>query len=242
MLPWMERSGLLLSFALVALLSLSIKANAFEVSSEAENARVDSYPLSAFEESELAKFAEPASSDAQPFTQIKLDPKGMVPKALLNKAVSYYQANFSLVGNRNYLAVINYAARSTQKRLFIVNMKTGAVLALHVAHGAGSDRDADGYATQFSNTNDSNMTSLGFFRTGETYNGAHGRSLRLDGLSSSNSNARTRAIVIHGADYVKDANIVQGRSWGCPAVSMRSRDKVVNLLKGGAIVFAGLAN
>jgi L,D-transpeptidase catalytic domain len=250
MLPWMERSGLWMSCVLVAALvtGLTNAANASasetfsENFSEAETAKVDSYPLSAFEENELSKFQEPSPSKSHPFSQFHLDPKGIVPRSLLTKALDYYQTNLSLLGNRNYLAVINYAARSTQKRLFIINMATGAVQSFHVAHGAGSDRDGDGYANQFSNTNDSNMSSLGFFRSGETYNGAHGRSLRLDGLSGTNSNARTRAIVIHGADYVKDAGIVQGRSWGCPAVSMRSRDKVVNLLKGGAIIYAGLAN
>jgi hypothetical protein len=238
MLPWMERSGLLLSFVLA--LGVPVSASASEVFSESENAQHDAYPLSAFEESELQKFTEPTQLGA--VSTGHLDPKGLVPRALLNKAVSYYQTNLSLLGNRSYLAVIDYSARSTQKRLYIVNMATGAVQAFHVAHGAGSDRNSDGYADQFSNTNDSNMTSLGFFRTGETYNGAHGRSLRLDGLSGTNSNARERAIVIHGAGYVKDSNVVQGRSWGCPAVSMRSRDKVVGLLKGGAIVFAGLSH
>lgn len=254
MLPWMERSRLRLSslsFALATLLTATFAApkavasttiDSNEFVSESEVARADAYPMTAYEESLISAFRESAEFDALSLMQTKLDPKGLIPKSLLNKAVAYYQTNASLLGNNQYLGVINFAAKSTQRRFFIVNMQTGAVLALHTAHGAGSDRNKDGFADQFGNTNDSNMSSLGFYKTAEVYSGAHGRSLRLDGLSSSNSNARARAIVIHGADYVKDANVVQGRSWGCPAVSMGARDRVVNLLKGGALIYAGLAD
>jgi hypothetical protein len=48
------------------------------------------------------------------------------------------------------------------------------------------------------------MSSLGVYKTAETYNGKHGLSLRLDGLSPTNSKARERAVVVHGADYVED--------------------------------------
>lgn len=63
---------------------------------------------------------------------------------------------------------------------------------------------------------------------------------RLDGLSPTNSNVRARAVVIHGADYVEDADVKPGRSWGCPAVSTESHVRVVNALKGGSIMYAGL--
>jgi hypothetical protein len=110
-----------------------------------------------------------------------------------------------------------------------------------VAHGSGSDKANDGYAEKFSNVSGSNASSLGFYMTAETYNGKHGLSLRLDGLSSTNSNVRARAVVIHGASYVSDSDIKAGRSWGCPAVSMASKDKVIKMLKGGSIIYAGLS-
>ena len=88
-----------------------------------------------------------------------------------------------------------------------------------VAHGRNSGLE---YANRFSNKISSHQTSLGFYRTAETYIGKHGFSLRLDGLEFSNSNARKRAVVIHQADYAS-ANFIKrngrlGRSYGCPSL------------------------
>jgi hypothetical protein len=167
-----------------------------------------------------------------------IDPQHVVPTEVLKSALAYYDKNSAAIKNKNYLAVINFAKNSKEKRFFIINMNSGAVLSLHVAHGKGSDPDFDGLATKFSNQSGSNMSSVGYYLTGETYYGDHGYSLRLDGLSSTNSNARSRAIVIHGASYVHESNVIQGRSWGCPAVDMSVRDKVINYLKGKALIYA----
>ncbi|MES2857531.1 MAG: murein L,D-transpeptidase catalytic domain family protein [Bdellovibrionota bacterium] len=168
-----------------------------------------------------------------------VDPKGIVPKKLRTEAFSYYLRNESSIKNKQYLSVIDYSRPSNRKRLFIMNLKTGNVWALPVAHGRGSDPNHDGVADRFSNRPDSHATSLGVYKTAETYKGAHGYSLRLDGLSSSNSNARPRAIVVHGADYVQERDVIQGRSHGCPAVPMKARTRVIDILKGGSLLYAG---
>jgi hypothetical protein len=170
-----------------------------------------------------------------------LDPQNIVPSQSLAEAVLYFDKNKTKIANKNYLAVIDFNKNSRDKRFYIINMTTGAVWNIHVAHGKGSDPDFDGYARSFSNVSGSNATSLGYYVTAETYSGDHGLSLRLDGLSTTNSNARDRAIVIHGASYVQEADRVQGRSWGCPAVAMENRDRVVSLLKNGALIYATLA-
>ncbi len=167
-----------------------------------------------------------------------LDPNKIVPSKALADTVVYFEQNKSSLDNKNYIAVINFAQNSKEKRFYIVDMKTGAVQAIHVAHGKGSDSNHDGYAKKFSNAAGSNASSLGFYMTAETYYGDHGLSLRLDGKSSTNSNARSRAIVIHGASYVAEADLIQGRSWGCPAVTLNLRDKIVDMLKGGALINA----
>lgn len=167
-----------------------------------------------------------------------LDPDHIVPTKALADTVAYFDKNQSQIGNKNYIAVINFAQSSKEKRFYIIDMKTGKVMAIHTAHGKGSDPDHDGYATKFSNSSGSNASSLGFYTTAETYSGKHGLSLKLDGRSSTNSNARSRAVVIHGADYVSESSVIQGRSWGCPAVTMSLRTQVINMLKGGALINA----
>jgi hypothetical protein len=171
-----------------------------------------------------------------------LDPKHQVPDKLLEKAILFFDRNYNRLGNHQYLAVIDFSKRSTESRFFIVNVQTGGVTAIHVAHGKGTDPEHDGWANPklFSNTSGSLKSSLGFYLTESTYHGGHGLSLRLIGLSTTNSKAYSRAIVLHGATYVKEASVIQGRSYGCPAVSMSLRDKVVGILKGGAVIYAGL--
>jgi hypothetical protein len=164
-----------------------------------------------------------------------------VPTDLLKKAVLYFDANQSKFPNKNYISVIDFKKSSKLKRFFIIDLKTGKVLAVHTAHGKGSDANHDGLAEKFSNVSGSNASSLGVYKTAETYNGSHGRSLRLDGLSSTNSNARARAIVIHGASYVSESNVIQGRSWGCPALAESLKDKVIDMVKGGSMIYAGLS-
>ncbi|MNJ96787.1 hypothetical protein D3C87_145200 [compost metagenome] len=167
-----------------------------------------------------------------------LDPYRVVPTKALSTALVYYEQNKSKFPNKNYISLIDFSKSSRQKRFFIIDMNSGGVWAITVAHGKGSDSNHDGFADRFSNTSGSNASSLGYYKAAETYSGKHGLSLRLDGLSSTNSRARSRAIVIHGASYVKDSSVIQGRSWGCPAVSMANRTKVINALKGGTMIYA----
>jgi len=167
-----------------------------------------------------------------------LDPNRIVPSKALADTVAYFDKNPSKIANKNYIAIIDFKKSSKLKRFFIINMKTGSVTAIRTAHGKGSDSNHDSYADRFSNTSGSNASSLGFYTTAETYSGKHGLSLKLDGRSSTNSNARSRAVVIHGASYVTESNVKQGRSWGCPAVAMELRTQVINMLKGGVLINA----
>lgn len=168
-----------------------------------------------------------------------LDPDKIVPAKLLQEAVAYYDANLERIENQRVMGVIDYKQHNSKERFYIIDMESGRVEAYLTAHGKNSDPNFDGYATKFSNVPDSNTTSLGFFLTAETYYGKNGYSLRLDGLSSTNSNARSRAIVIHGADYVTPGPKI-GRSYGCPAVEMRYHQELIDQIKGGSLLYAGL--
>ena len=139
------------------------------------------------------------------------------------------------------LAVIDYSLPSTTRRLWVFDVQAGKLLHHElVAHGRGS---GDNYATSFSNAADSHQTSLGLFRTGETYIGGNGYSLRLDGLEPGvNDNARARAIVMHGAWYVDPAVVAQqgrlGRSYGCPALRQQVARVVIDELKDRNLLFS----
>ncbi len=186
----------------------------------------------------LAPFIFPTQSAPHPYIQI--DPTNMVPAKLKAAAVAFYQANQSLITNKNYLSVVDFSSSSDRARFFIIDMNSGAVLALHVAHGKNSDPTNQGLATLFSNIVGSEQSSLGFYLTAETYSSGHGLSLKLEGLSPTNSKVRERIIVLHGVDYVVESDIFPGRSWGCLAIAMRERDRVVEMLKGGSVIYAGL--
>lgn len=138
------------------------------------------------------------------------------------------------------ISIADFNLPSRLQRLWIVDVATRKLLLkTYVAHGRGS---GNAEASVFSDRNNSNQSSLGFYLTGEEYRGKHGRSLRLDGLDKGfNSNARNRAIVLHGAAYVGDHMLKtqnrMGRSLGCPAVSDKQVDQVINLVKGRSVLF-----
>lgn len=139
------------------------------------------------------------------------------------------------------LTVIDYSLPSTAKRLWVIDVARRRVL-FHelVAHGANS---GDTYAFAFSNRVGSRQSSLGLFRTEETYAGRHGRSLRLAGLEPGvNDKARERDIVMHPAAYVSEATVATfgslGRSWGCPALPPAAADRIIDRIQGGSAVFA----
>jgi hypothetical protein len=96
-------------------------------------------------------------------------------------------------------------------------------------------------AKRFSNTNESLQSSLGFYVTAEKYMGKHGLSMRMDGLEKTNNNARQRAVVLHGADYVSENFIKStgylGRSWGCPAVNPELNEPIINAIGNGSCLF-----
>lgn len=136
-----------------------------------------------------------------------------------------------------YIAEIDYSINSRRHRLFIYDLKSKKLETHKVAHGSGGKNSIkhDGVCREVSNVNGSHMSCLGLFKCAETYNGNNGLSLRIDGLSSTNSNARKRAIVIHGSDYVKDNNnSISGRSWGCPAIDFSCYKDIIGKLKGGS--------
>lgn len=173
-----------------------------------------------------------------------VDPNKIVPVAPLQKMILYYDQYKSSLKNINFITIFDVSQRSNNKRMFVIDMNTGSVWSLLSAHGNGSDKNHDGMAEKFSNVNGSNATSLGLYLTKNEYMSSNNkirRALRLQGLQASNSNAYSRAIVIHGADYVSQDWVNNygkiGRSNGCPAVDRKDIDRLIDLIKEGSLLY-----
>ncbi|NRT11826.1 murein L,D-transpeptidase catalytic domain family protein [Flavobacterium sp. 14A] len=142
--------------------------------------------------------------------------------------------------SKNILTVIDFSMSSNLNRLWVIDLNTNSVLFnTLVAHGKNT---GDEFANSFSNVSSSFKSSLGFYATGEIYVGKHGKSLRLDGLEKGiNSNARERAVVIHGADYVSQNFIKNnsrlGRSLGCPAIPVALTNDIIQTIKDKSCLF-----
>jgi L,D-transpeptidase catalytic domain len=145
-----------------------------------------------------------------------------------------------LIHNTNVLSIVDFSLPSTQKRLFIIDMQNGRLLFnTFVAHGRNSGTLM---ATRFSNRNNSFMSSLGFYVTGDPFMGQHGYSLHLEGLEPGwNDHVHRRSIIIHPADYVSEDHIRQwgylGRSEGCPAIPEELDQPIIDQIKGGSCLF-----
>ena len=160
----------------------------------------------------------------------------------IQMAVAGYQKLRSLgkLANLQYLTIADFSKPSNEERLFIIDMQLMQVVVKSlVAHGRNSGTKM---AHQFSNQLSSFQSSLGFYITGSIYKGKHGASLELNGVEKGiNDQAKERAIVIHGADYVSNKLIQQqgyiGRSLGCPAVPNNQVATIINTIKGASCLF-----
>jgi hypothetical protein len=189
----------------------------------------------------VALGASPDSAAVREIHDSIATPAGLTPAVWQMAQSAYRQARDQGVAQRQFLAVIDYSKPSGQKRLWVVNMHDGEVIAYaHVAHGKGSGMDTP---FKFSNRMQSNASSIGVFVTGPSYWGDRGLSLRLNGLEPGiNDRVLDRGVVLHGSRYVSPEIAATqgrvGRSLGCPAVSEEVALQLVPMLEGGAVLFA----
>ena len=163
---------------------------------------------------------------------------GTIDYAVFERAI----AGYNRMGghDKDILTVIDFTKPSTEKRLFVIDLKLKKILFIsYVAHGRNS---GEKYATSFSNREGSFKSSLGFYKTENTYYGKNGYSLVLDGLERGiNDKAKERAIVMHGATYADPSTIRScgrlGRSLGCPALPLAVSKKIIDTIKGGTLLY-----
>ena len=166
-------------------------------------------------------------------------------EALLLRAQAELERLGSSIPHHDLVGIADYALPSHVPRFHLIDMRSGHVMqSFLVAHGRGSDPRHSGRVQRFSNDVGSYASSDGAYRTGERYVGKHGRSIRLDGLDASNSNAEVRAIVIHSAWYVSPAMLQTrgklGRSEGCFVFSDDDHELILERLGPDRLLLAGM--
>ena len=170
---------------------------------------------------------------------------GRIDPRLLRCALDALERHQDSISYRDIIGVADFSLPSRAPRFHLVNLAVGGVESHLVAHGRGSDPSHTGWLERFSNELHSNATSAGAYKTGSPYVGAHGRSMRLEGLDPTNSNALCRAIVVHGAWYVNEQVIshsgMLGRSQGCFAVADSSLPEIMARLGPGRLIYADKA-
>lgn len=183
-------------------------------------------------------------------------PRQRLEAALFTAALSKYRGHFCSFGRTAgpaVIVVVDFAKHSSDPRLYRVDLRDGDGLdrPIRVAHGIGSDPDDDGYASFFSNVEESFTSSLGAALGAERYAGINGLSLRLDGLEASNSQMRARDIVVHSyapehRRYFNAQHVAMrgrpGSSEGCFVVEPDKRELILQTLENGGFIYAGLGS
>ena len=176
------------------------------------------------------------------YTQSGLVTAGLPVLVYREAVVGFYnmQHRGKISPDQHILTIVDFNQSSTSKRFWVIDLREERLLfKTLVAHGKNSGEE---FAQAFSNREGSEMSSLGFYRTGRTYTGKHGLSLKLHGLDKDyNTNAFDRSVVVHGADYVSENFIREhgrlGRSQGCPALPSPESSAIIRVIKNGTILY-----
>ncbi|MDF1655372.1 MAG: murein L,D-transpeptidase catalytic domain family protein [Coxiellaceae bacterium] len=192
--------------------------------------------------SSLAKLMSTSMSPSINQADILANAPNLQPDALKYAVDGYnWAVENNDINNPGILTVVDFNLPSNKKRLWVIDLKTDKVLLnAYAAHGKGSGVK---YADDFSNTPNSRASSLGVYKTLNTYYGHHGKSMRLQGLEEGiNNNAYDRNIVVHPASYMTTSFVKAhnraGRSWGCFALNPAISKQFIKLTKGGSVIFA----
>jgi hypothetical protein len=179
---------------------------------------------------------------------VKFSLKFQISEAAIRLAIKGYEKLMELgqINNSAYLTIVDFSKPSNTERFYVIDMlKEQLIIKTLVAHGKNSGTLIP---KEFSNKIASLKSSLGFYITGGTYLGKHGTSLILEGVEKGiNDQAKNRAIVLHGANYVSneivsDGHSPIGRSFGCPAVPNNKVKSIIATIKGGTCLFVYAPN
>ncbi len=142
--------------------------------------------------------------------------------------------------NQDLFFLIDLGKHSGLKRFFVYDFKKKEISkAYMVSHGCGDNqwgRTSSKEKPQISNEFDSHCSSIGKYVILDRGVSQWGIKVNyvLQGKDKTNSNARSRAIVLHSWDAISDNEVYpEGtpEGWGCSAVSNESMKEIDELLK-----------
>lgn len=131
---------------------------------------------------------------------------------------------------------VDLSRHSGRRRFVVWDFEASRPLLMcPVSHGSGAQRShvRSAYA-RVSNEDGSHLSSVGRALVAERYEGRYGVAYRLDGLDATNSNIRSRCVVLHGWRYTTSLPIwpfATVGSFGCPVLSQRNMRRVDELLR-----------
>jgi hypothetical protein len=182
--------------------------------------------------------ARSAGLPAQP--RVMVDP--ILDPRMVARARAAFDRHRASISNIDVVAIADFTKASADPRFYLLDTNSGRVTRHLVAHGRGSDPEHTGFLQHFSNLPGSEASSNGAYVTTEFYPGHYGRAMRVRGLDQSNSNAESRAIVVHSAWYAEPGVLASmgrlGRSEGCFALSHASLQEVLERLGPGHFLYA----
>jgi hypothetical protein len=199
----------------------------------------------------LSLMSSPLLAAANPISgsgpyRLPAQPRGAVDAVLDPRMVARARAAFdrhrASLEHIDVVGIADFTKPSADPRFYLLDTNSGRVTRHLVAHGRGSDPEHTGFLQRFSNQPGSEASSSGAYVTGDYYPGHYGRAMRVRGLDPSNSNAESRAIVVHSAWYAEPGVLASmgrlGRSEGCFALSYASLQEVLERLGPGRFLYA----
>jgi hypothetical protein len=166
------------------------------------------------------KFNTPSKQNAFAFTLKEAADKKETLLRLTKKSIQARDYANEHGFDDTYCFLVDMRIPSGKNRFFVYNLERDSVeIAGLVAHGSGITNSD---TPVFSNTPNSNCTSLGKYKIGKSYNGKFGLAYKLYGLDKTNSKAFDRFVVLHAHECVPNDEISPlpiCESWGCPTVS-----------------------
>ncbi len=171
-----------------------------------------------------------------------------IEQSAVEAAFDYFDAHRSEIKNQKYMTLVDFSQHISAKRMHLINLETGEVEHIEVAHALNSDPERTGFPVVFGNVFNSEKTALGFFLTLHDYQGTLGRGLALKGLSVTNSRTFQRKIVLHpwyvGSEHSKkygskECPLKGGcPTMGCFGVPFASSNAIIDKLKAGSLLYA----